>query len=356
MRASSVISSILADTRSSWKRTETDPASRARWRAGHQVAVAILDQRVAALQRALGVVRFERDPQRAPGPARGGPARPARRDRDRCARRSAGACSRRQCAAGRVRLAAQHQQAPVGHLELLGQSAAPGRADLAHLLVRPAALAAERGRRGARELRQPARAVQHGAAPAPLHRARPPAPTTRAPRRNGRAPRPRRRGWVSSTTPRPRRRSGCGRCGVPPTRSRAPASSATVRHSVSSENAIRSITEPPPRATTIVSTSPTAARSRSAVAIRGAARRSCTGANAHTSRPGPSAPAEAGEDVVARLSGLSGHHADRTRQRRAGAAAAGARTGPRRGAFAAAARSGPAARPRPPPSARSRGT
>ena len=62
-------------------------------------------------------------------------------------------------------------------------------------------------------------------------------------------------------------------------------SSATVRHSVSSQNANRSASEPPPRATTITSTSSQAARSCSARVIAGAAWRSCTGAKAHTSVP-----------------------------------------------------------------------
>jgi hypothetical protein len=61
--------------------------------------------------------------------------------------------------------------------------------------------------------------------------------------------------------------------------------SATVRHSVSSQNANRSASEPPPRATTMTSTSSQAARSDSARMIAGAAWRSCTGANAHTTRP-----------------------------------------------------------------------
>ena len=55
-------------------------------------------------------------------------------------------------------------------------------------------------------------------------------------------------------------------------------SSATVRHSASSQNAQRSAIDPPPRVTTITSTSPVAARSAIAVRIAGAARRSCTGA------------------------------------------------------------------------------
>src|SRR2546423_632684 len=62
-------------------------------------------------------------------------------------------------------------------------------------------------------------------------------------------------------------------------------SSATVRHSASSQNANRSASEPPPRATMMTSTSGVAASSRSAAAIRGAAWRSWTGANAQISPP-----------------------------------------------------------------------
>ena len=92
---------------------------------------------------------------------------------------------------------------------------------------------------------------------------------------------------------------------------------ATVRHSVSSQNANRSASEPPPRATTITSTCSQAARSCSARVIAGAAWRSCTGANAHTTRPRPAAAAQPGEHVVARLAALAGDDADRARQRRA---------------------------------------
>ena len=60
---------------------------------------------------------------------------------------------------------------------------------------------------------------------------------------------------------------------------------ATVRHSVSSQNANRSASEPPPRATTITSTGSQAARSWIARVIAGAAWRSWTGANAQTTRP-----------------------------------------------------------------------
>ena len=61
--------------------------------------------------------------------------------------------------------------------------------------------------------------------------------------------------------------------------------SATVRHSVSSQKAQRSAMLPPPRMTTMASTSANAARSRTAPAIAGAARRSCTGAYAQTIVP-----------------------------------------------------------------------
>jgi hypothetical protein len=55
-------------------------------------------------------------------------------------------------------------------------------------------------------------------------------------------------------------------------------SMATVRHSDSSQKANRSASEPPPRATTMTSTSASEARSVSARATAPAARRSCTGA------------------------------------------------------------------------------
>ena len=93
-------------------------------------------------------------------------------------------------------------------------------------------------------------------------------------------------------------------------------SSATVRHSVSSQNANRSASEPPPRATTITSTSGHAARSCSARRTAGAAWRSCTGANAHTIRPAQPRRRRPGQDVVARLAGLAGDDADAARQPR----------------------------------------
>ena len=74
-----------------------------------------------------------------------------------------------------------------------------------------------------------------------------------------------------------------GRCGGPPEMTGT--RSATVRHSASSQNAYRSASDPPPRATITTSTSGVAASSRRAAAIRGAAWRSWTGTKAHTSRP-----------------------------------------------------------------------
>ena len=127
---------------------------------------------------------------------------------------------------------------------------------------------------------------------------------------------PRRRASAWSTRRRRRRRAACGRCGGRPRRSTGTRSSATVRHSVSSQNANRSASEPPPRATTIASTSAQAARSWSARVIAGAAWRSWTGANAHTTRPRQPRRSSAGQQVVARLAVLAAHHADRAREGR----------------------------------------
>ena len=52
-------------------------------------------------------------------------------------------------------------------------------------------------------------------------------------------------------------------------------------------------------------------------AIRGAAWRSCTGANAQTSRPAQPRRASAGDEVLARLAGLGADDADRARQQHA---------------------------------------
>ena len=91
-------------------------------------------------------------------------------------------------------------------------------------------------------------------------------------------------------------------------------SSATVRQSVSSQNAKRSASEPPPRATMITSTSSIAARSCSA---RGDARRGVAVLHRRERPDEPPAPAAApqpGEDVVARLAALAGDDPDRARQ------------------------------------------
>src|SRR6202034_2669026 len=77
--------------------------------------------------------------------------------------------------------------------------------------------------------------------------------------------------------------------------------SATVRHSVSSQKASRSASDPPPRATMTTSTSGIAASSRSAAAIRGAAWRSWTGTKAHTRRPPQPrrrSPARTGQELL----------------------------------------------------------
>ena len=89
-----------------------------------------------------------------------------------------------------------------------------------------------------------------------------------------------------------------------------------------------------------------AARSCSARAIAGAAWRSCTGANAHTSRPAQPRRAQPGEHVVARLARLAGDDADRARQRGRGQPLLRLEAGPRRRAACAAGRAARAGRPR----------
>ena len=89
-----------------------------------------------------------------------------------------------------------------------------------------------------------------------------------------------------------------------------------MRQSDSSQNAHRSASEPPPRQTTATSTDGCSARPRSADAIAGAARRSCTGASAHTSvprQPRRSSPASRSWHGGA---AARGDDADRLRQQR----------------------------------------
>jgi hypothetical protein len=93
--------------------------------------------------------------------------------------------------------------------------------------------------------------------------------------------------------------------------------SATVRHSVSSQKASRSASEPPPRATIATST----VGERAEVAQRAADRGRRVAVLHRGERPHeparPAAPAQAREHVVARLAALAADDADRARQRRA---------------------------------------
>src|SRR5262249_32101144 len=93
------------------------------------------------------------------------------------------------------------------------------------------------------------------------------------------------------------------------------ASSATVRHRLSSEKASRSVGEPPPRATTITSTSPLPARSRSASRMRGAAVLDRREGPHDAARP--AAADERGGEVLARLARLGRDDPDRAGQQRA---------------------------------------
>ena len=91
-------------------------------------------------------------------------------------------------------------------------------------------------------------------------------------------------------------------------------SSATVRQSVSSQNAQRSARLPPPRATMITSTSGRAARSLTAPAIFGAAWRSWTGGWAKTARPAPERGGEARDQIRLGRRAAPGDDPDRARQ------------------------------------------
>ena len=92
-------------------------------------------------------------------------------------------------------------------------------------------------------------------------------------------------------------------------------SSATVRQSVSSLNAKRSASEPPPRATMITSTSSIAARSCSAAGDGGRGAAVLHRRERPDEAPAPAAAVQAGEDVVARLAALAGDDPDRARER-----------------------------------------
>ena len=147
-------------------------------------------------------------------------------------------------------------------------------------------MARRRGRRArARAARARGRARRSPAASAARAARRAPRSCARARRRSRPARRPRRRASASSSATAATSSISVRSVWWPTEAMTGTRSSATVRHSVSSQNANRSASEPPPRATTITSTSSQAARSCSARVIAGAAWRSCTGANAHTSRP-----------------------------------------------------------------------
>ena len=85
-------------------------------------------------------------------------------------------------------------------------------------------------------------------------------------------------------------------------------SSATVRHSVSSQNASRSASEPPPRATITTSTSSIAASSRRAAAIR--APRGDPRPGRRPTPGGPPSPAAASGEAASPPAPLPGDHAN----------------------------------------------
>ncbi len=255
----------------------------------------VLDQRVAALQGALGFVGAQGDlgpVQRRPAAlhfgAGGAAARPLEHDR------------------GEAALEA----------EPLGDAAFGGGADLPRLLVEGEPLAPQRPGRAARQGDQVRRAGAHGA----LGR------TARARRRcaRGRArATPQSSGtaasaaWVgveqataATSSIRVESRSW------PTALTTGTRSIATVRQSVSSQKAQRSARLPPPRVTTIASTCGCAARSWIAAVIAGAAWRSCTGAKAQTTVPAQPRRSQAGQQVAPGRAGLGGDDADRLRQHR----------------------------------------
>ena len=263
---------------------------RARGRgARHRLARGVLDQRVAALERALRVVGGERGGEArevaAAALERGGGS--AAVERARASRRGRAARARAAPPTRRERLCARAARWRATSVACARRPRPPGGSPRA---ARAGAGAGARGggRRGGR--------ARARAGPA-CGRARPPrgGPGARAARRSTPArarAAPQSTGtavsaaWVGVEHATAATSSSSVRSVWWPTEEiTGTRSSATVRHSVSSQNANRSASEPPPRATTITSTSAQAARSCSARRIAGAAWRSWTGANAHTSRP-----------------------------------------------------------------------
>ena len=248
-----------------------------------------LGQRVAALQGALGVVGAQRH--------RGFAQRLAAALQARAAERSIAAPRRRSGGRGSGALdpaaprpLEHHRRDPPLEAGAFGQPAFGGGADLADLLVELAALALQRPRRA----RAPARQVAGAGPDRPL-----PRPPQRDRAALAGSPRAARQSsgtaasaaWVgveqataATSSIRVESRSW------PIALTTGTRSIATVRQSVSSQKAQRSARLPPPRVTTIASTSGRAASPWIAAAIAGAAWRSCTGAKAQTTVPAPAAP------------------------------------------------------------------
>ena len=261
-------------------------------RAGDRLPRPVLDQRVAALQCSLRVVRrqHERKPVKLRAPAfqvgAGGTGGGA--DQDEVVRA-------RPFARGGVRAAAAG-------------------AELAQQLVQPPAVAGDVLCRRPRELRE--RRGRAGGPRAWSARGDDGRPARRRRgRRSGRpGPPPRRRGSGSSTRPRRRRRSACGRCGGRPTRSPGrgaarPSGTAPRRRTRTGRRASRRRgrrSRPRPRRT------PPARAGRR----RSPARRAGPGRGRTPIRSAPpSRAAGAREDVVTRFAALAGDDADNPRER-----------------------------------------
>ena len=280
------------------------------------VPAGVLDERVAAFERALRIVRVERQPQplerwraaRVRGRAARAPAPPRRRARESPAR-ARRPRSRRPCAPARGASRGER-----------GARSSPRRGARWRAARAPAGAAAcGGGRRGpparARAARASARARRSPGGPAgPAARRAPCSSARAAPQSTGTAASAACVGVeqeTAATSSISVRSAWWPTDAITGTRS-----SATVRHSVSSQNANRSASEPPPRATITTSTVRAGGEvlQRAGDGGRGVAvlhRRE----RPHDP-PGPAAAAQPGEHVVARLAALAGHDADAARERR----------------------------------------
>ena len=244
----------------------------------------VLEQRVAAFQRSLGVVGGERAEDAVQVAAAALQCR--RGDAIQC--RGVGADARGGAFARRARRECAAREGdgvrPVRPLARHDRSPRRG-AQLAQDLVQPRRGGARRGGRArarAATACAPARRPRAGPG-APAARRSKPAPARAAPQSTGTAVSA---AWVGVEHATAATSSSSVRSVWWPTEEiTGTRSSATVRHKVSSQKANRSASEPPPRATTITSISGQEARSVSARRIAGAAWRSCTGAKAQTIRP-----------------------------------------------------------------------